>query len=88
MPWTIDDDNAEWENLNTSEENKYNSFRNAVANGAHPKNAAEEARATPYKKLKGSNNQYQIRLSRGNRATFTVNEGTESVTVHQVGGHT
>jgi len=41
-----------------------------------------------YKKLKGTTDQYEIRLTGSERATFRVNTATRVVTMLAVGGHT
>jgi len=87
MPWTIDKASAEYAQLTKSEQAKYDIFQNAIQNQhKHPKQAAEEAGDTDYKLLQGD--QYQIRLSQGNRVTFTVNPTSQVVTILQVGRHT
>jgi hypothetical protein len=56
--------------------------------GRQPKEAAEIAGDTKYRRLGGTVNQYEIRLSGGTRATFLVDTATQTVTMLQVGGHT
>lgn len=73
--------------LNTTEQDRLNTFMNAVRAGAHPAEAAKKW-DSKYTKLGGTVNQYEIRLSGGCRATFTVNTNTETVVMLQVGGHT
>ena len=87
MPWRIDKSKAKFSTLEKTEQDKWDAFQNAVhSKHMHPKEAAKAARCDDYKVLTG--NQYQIRLSKGNRATFLVDEKAELVTVKQVGGHT
>ena len=89
MPWTIDKSKATFSTVTKSEQEKWDAFQNAIQNqGKHPKEAAESARATPYKLLEGTQNQYEIRLSEGTRATFLVDDTRQVVTIKQVGGHT
>ena len=89
MPWTVDKSNADfsmWDDLTQAEQNHWDEFQNAIANeGMHPKDAASTWDSN-YKCLQGD--QYQIRLSRGSRATFQVDTDGQIVTVLQVGGHT
>ena len=73
--------------LNTTEQDRLNTVMNAVRAGAHPAEAAKKW-DSKYTKLGGTVNQYEIRLSGGCRATFTVNTNTETVIMLQVGGHT
>jgi hypothetical protein len=74
--------------LTDTEQDKLNAFMDAITtNGLHPATAAKDTRCK-YIKLEGTENQYEIHLSAGNRATFTVDEKTETVTMLQVGGHT
>ena len=87
MPWTLDKSVAEYATLTNAEQAKFDIFQNAIQNQQkHPKQAAEEAGDTDYKLLQGD--QYQIRLSQGNRVTFRVNPTTQVVMILQVGGHT
>jgi mRNA-degrading endonuclease RelE of RelBE toxin-antitoxin system len=75
-----------WDTLTQSEQNKWDAFQDTVRAGTHPKEAAREIGDSDYKCLQG--NQYQIRLSQHNRATFLVDDTTQTVTILQVGGHT
>jgi hypothetical protein len=86
MPWTLNK-NSVTPNVNLSnvEQGHLNDFMNAVRNGTHPKTAAASW-DSDYKNLTGD--QYQIRLSQANRATFLVNNTTQVVTMTAVGGHT
>ncbi len=89
MPWTIDKSRATYLQLTNSEQAKWDAFQNAIQNeGTDPKTEAEQAGDTNYKKLAGAQNQYEIRLSKGTRATFLVDSQAQVVTVLQVGGHT
>jgi mRNA-degrading endonuclease RelE of RelBE toxin-antitoxin system len=85
--WKLDKTGATFKQLTPAEQAKFDIFQNAIANrGFSPSEAAGEAGNTDYKRLQG--NQYQIRLSQGNRATFTVDNNTHVVKILQVGGHT
>ena len=88
MPWTLDKNGVTPDvDLTTAEQDKLNAFMGAIQNdGKHPRTAAQEAGDTMYENLQGD--QYQIRLSKANRATFTVDDDNERVTFLQVGGHT
>jgi mRNA-degrading endonuclease RelE of RelBE toxin-antitoxin system len=88
MPWTIDKSKADYKVLTNAEQNKFDAFQNAIQNNQmSPKDAAESTGpGADYKCLQGD--QYQIRLSQGNRATFTVDNDARTVTILQVGGHT
>lgn len=72
--------------LTSSEQRNLNIFMNAVRAGTEP-SAAAAVWDSKYTKLQGAPNQYEIRLSGGCRATFTVNKNTETVTMLAVGGH-
>lgn len=96
MAWTIDKSHVDWsrwDSLPADAKQNWDTFQNAIYHdGLHPAEAAarvgvvaHRARAD-YKCLYGD--QYQIRLSYSDRATFRVDESTFSVTVLQVGGHT
>lgn len=72
--------------LTNVEQDHLNEFMNRIRNeGVDPKTAASGWDSN-YKKLAGTENQFEIRLSLANRATFSV-IGTV-VTMLQVGGHT
>ncbi|MBX3276287.1 MAG: hypothetical protein KF729_38900 [Sandaracinaceae bacterium] len=89
MTWSLDKSSADWSRwhrLTPTEQRKWDSFQNAVSRGSDPQSAASLLGAADYKCLAGD--QYQIRLSQKNRATFRVDRGTQTVTVLQVGGHT
>jgi Mannan-binding protein len=76
---------AKFKQLTPSEQARFDTFQNAIANrGLNPRDAARELGSADYKRLSG--NQYQIRLSQGNRVTFLVEGYT--VKILQVGGHT
>lgn len=86
MPWTLNKNSVTPSvPLTNAEQGHLNEFMNAVRGGTHPKTAAATW-DSDYKVLHAD--QYQIRLSQSNRATFTVNTGTEVVTMLAVGGHT
>jgi len=88
--WTLDKTRvnwSKWSSLTQTERSMWDAFKHEVAvNGQHPRDAAAVIRGANYKRLAGD--QYQIRLSRSNRATFRVDEASETVIVLQVGGHT
>ena len=86
MAWKLDKNGVTPQvPLNATEQTHLNEFMNSVREGNSPSVAAQQWDSN-YKKLQG--NQYQIRLSQGCRATFTVNDTTQVVTMLQVGGHT
>lgn len=89
VKWTLDKSRATFKNLTPAEQAKFDIFQNAIANeGMSPKDAAAKMRDADYKLLQGTKNQYQIRLSQHNRATFIVDNANHKVTILQVGGHT
>jgi hypothetical protein len=72
-PYTLDKKGAKFKQLTPAEQAKFDIFQNAIANnGLSPRQAADEMGGADYKKLQG--NQYQIRLSEGNRATFLIQD--------------
>jgi hypothetical protein len=87
MPWTLDKSRARFDvELNKVEQEHFDEFQNAIQNqGLHPSKAAEGWDSN-YKNLKGD--QYTIRLSQANRASFLVDDATNTCTILQVGGHT
>jgi hypothetical protein len=86
MTWTLDKNNVTPSvALTGAEQDHLNEFMNKVRSDVHPKVAASGWDSN-YKQLVGD--QYQIRLSQANRATFRVNEAAQRVTMLQVGGHT
>jgi hypothetical protein len=86
MPWTLNKNGVRPSlPLTATEQGHLNKFMDSVRAGNSPKDAAS-GWDSQYKKL--VNDQYQIRLSKKNRATFTVNTTTQVVTMLQVGGHT
>ncbi|MFJ3482579.1 hypothetical protein ACIPL1_04260 [Pseudomonas sp. NPDC090202] len=89
MIWTLNKENARFRaQLSASAQGKWDIFQNAIYRGSYPKDAAKLAGGMDYKMLSGSSNQYQIRLSGSERATFRIDEVRQIVTVLQVGGHT
>ena len=87
--WTLDKTGADWSRwsqLTPSEQRKWDIFQNAVSRGRDPRSAASSLGAVDYKCLAGD--QFQIRLSQHNRATFRVDGAAHVVRVLQVGGHT
>ncbi len=86
MPWTLNKNGVKPKvTLTEVEQSHLNEFMNGVRGGSSPSVAAS-GWDSAYKNLVGD--QYQIRLSQKNRATFTVNAKTQVVTMLQVGGHT
>lgn len=74
--------------LTRAEQDNLNTFMNAIRlSGITPKDAASEW-DSDYKKLRGTQDQYEIRLSQSNRATFSVDYDRKMVTMLAVGGHT
>jgi hypothetical protein len=90
MSWKIDKGSAQFGLLGAAAQRKWDEFQNAIYHkGEHPAKAAERLGAADYKRFGNSRcGQHQIRLSQSERATFTVDEGTCTVKVLQVGGHT
>jgi hypothetical protein len=90
MGWTIEKSAKNFNShLGVAAQATWDRFQNAVHQGMHPKIAAQQAGDTDYKLLGTAKiGQFQIRLSHGDRATFTVDESTQVVKVLQVGGHT
>lgn len=96
MPWTLDKTHAQfsnWSSLSEEEKGNWDKFQNWIHHsGLHPAEAASRVGTVAhrarmdYKNLFGD--QYQIRLSYNNRATFRVLEGAQVCQVLQVGGHT
>jgi len=79
---------VEYKQLTKAEQKNFDEFQNNIHNkGLHPSEAAESWDAN-YRQLQGGHNQYEIRLSQHNRATFTVDEANKMVHLLQVGGHT
>jgi hypothetical protein len=88
MAWTLNKNGVTPRvSLTGSEQSNLNTFMNAVRAGKEP-SAAAAAWDSKYSKLRGTKNQFEIRLSQGCRATFTVDANTQRVTMLQVGGHT
>ncbi len=89
MPWTLNKNGVTPSvTLTSSEQMNLNTFMNAVRNGVHPRQAAQSW-DSDYKEFGNSKiRQGQIRLSKGQRATFQVDDNTSTVTIIQVGGHT
>jgi hypothetical protein len=86
MAWDLDKNGVTPSvDLNSTEQAHLNEFMNEVRGGKDPKSVAD-GWDSDYKNLSGD--QYQIRLSRRNRVTFTVDHGNQLVTILQVGGHT
>ncbi|MBE9162657.1 hypothetical protein [Tychonema sp. LEGE 06208] len=90
MAWTYDKSNMEFVGqLTKSEQEKFDKFQNKIEkDGVHPRDAAQTAGSTNYRQLQGTQNQFEIRLSQGTRATFFVHDQTKVVEMSQIGGHT
>lgn len=74
--------------LTRAEQDNLNTFMNAIRlSGITPNDAASEW-DSDFKKLRGTRDQYEIRLSQSNRATFSVDYDRKMVTMLAVGGHT
>lgn len=96
MVWTLDKSHVSWHRwdaLPADAKRNWDTFQDAIHNdGLHPSQAAERVglvahrQRADYKCLIGD--QFQIRLSYSERATFRVDESTHTVTVLEVGGHT
>lgn len=88
--WTLDKSGADfgrWYDMTGAARDKWDEFQDAVHRGADPADAAF-GHGWDYKCLNPATNQFQIRLSKKHRATFTVDRARQVVTVLQVGGHT
>ncbi len=89
MSWKIDKRSAKFGHLGVAAQATWDRFQNAVNQGQHPTIAARQAGDTNHKVLNSSKiEQHQIRLSYSDRATFLVDDATQTVMVLQVGGHT
>ncbi|GEM_PF-2063546 len=87
--WTLDKKGASFKQLTPAEQRNFDTFQNAIANeGLSPKDAASRIGGANYKKLQGTKDQYEIRLSKGTRATFRVDDNNHVVKILEVGGHT
>ncbi|MCE5980023.1 RHS repeat-associated core domain-containing protein [Pseudomonas sp. JR33AA] len=87
--WTLDKSNAQFKpsGLTEAEQRSFDTFQNAIHNfGLSPKSAASLVGAADYKQLDKKTSLYQIRLSKSERVTFTI-EG-KLANIRQVGGHT
>jgi hypothetical protein len=84
--WTLDKNGVKPSvPLTKAEQDHLNEFMNKVREDTDPKTAASGWDSN-YKHLQGD--QYQIRLSQSNRATFTVDTTHHVVKMLAVGGHT
>lgn len=73
--------------LSEAAQRSFDTFQNAIHNfGLSPKNAASLVGGADYKQLDKKTSLYQIRLSKSERVTFTL-EG-KLASIRQVGGHT
>jgi hypothetical protein len=88
MAWTLNKNGVTPSvTLTSVEQDHLNEFMNKVRENIDPKTAAS-GWGSDYKCLDSRTHQFQIRLSKGNRATFTVDTTHEVVTMLAVGGHT
>ena len=86
MAWTLNKNGVTPSvTLTKTEQDHLNEFMNKVRENKDPKTAASGWDSN-YKCLQGD--QYQIRLSQSNRATFTVDTTHQVVKMLAVGGHT
>jgi len=84
--WTLNKEKAVFVEMTKSEQDKFDQFQNAINNdGLHPREAAEQIGDAEYENLGGS--RFSIRLSRGARAYFDVDDDNEVVTIVRVGDH-
>jgi hypothetical protein len=88
MAWTIKGKVKVVQQLTPAEDKKWDTFVAELGKGKAPIDAAKAIGDVKYTKLKGSSNQFEIRLSGGRRATFVVDEGAKQISQVQVGGHT
>lgn len=87
--WGLDKAGATFRHLQPAEQARFDTFQNAIANeGLHPRDAADRTGDTNYKRLRGTRDQYEIRLSQHTRATFRVLDDSHTVKILEVGGHT
>lgn len=87
--WTLDKSNAQFKvsGLSEAEQRSFDIFQNAIYHlGASPKSAAMLMGGADYKQLDKKTNLYQIRLSKSERVTFTIED--KRAIIRQVGGHT
>ena len=89
--WTFDKSQIRhvipFNQLTAAERNTYYRFLDGIRDGFPPKEAARRAGDTDFKQFRRTG-LYQIRLSRNNRITFTINDTDKVVTIRDVGGHT
>jgi mRNA-degrading endonuclease RelE of RelBE toxin-antitoxin system len=88
--WKLDKMNTGFvTHLGVAAQNNFDIFQNAIHNdGLHPKEAAKRMGGANFKQLSAKANQYQVRLSQGERVSFQIDESTSTVKILQVGGHT
>ena len=86
--WRLDKKGAKFNHLSVTEHKKFDTFQNAVHKGLSPKEAAEKVGDSKYTKLKGTKDQFEIRLSEKTRVTFRVDGHNRVVKILEVGGHT
>ncbi|WP_423815582.1 RHS repeat-associated core domain-containing protein [Pseudomonas putida] len=87
--WTLDKSKAQFKSsgLSEAEQKSFDTFQNAIHHlGVSPKSAAMLMGGADYKQLDKKTSLYQIRLSKSERVTFTL-EGRQA-NIRQVGGHT
>ncbi|MDF9409746.1 MAG: hypothetical protein A4E52_00787 [Pelotomaculum sp. PtaB.Bin013] len=84
--WTLNKENAVFVEMTKAEQDKFDEFQNAINNdGMHPREAAEQIGDAEYENLGGT--RFSIRLSRGARAYFDVDNDNQVVTIVRVGDH-
>jgi len=66
----------------------YATFVRHLEAGCHPLEAARALGDSNVKKLQGGVDQYEARLSRSHRVTFSFDSKHKTVQIHQAGGHT
>lgn len=91
MPWSVEKSGAKiakgWDpkGKDKAAQDNWNAFMKAVNSGKHP---SEAGKGMDYKLLNKGTGQAQIRLSGSERASFIVDEETQTVKKVQLGGHT
>lgn len=85
--WHLDKNGVTFNQLTPVEQQNFEKFQNAINNqGLSPKQAAQKVTNAKFTKVKGTKNQYSMRLSEKTRATFLVNNKDHSVKLVKVGG--
>ncbi|URD53705.1 hypothetical protein [Chroococcidiopsis sp. CCNUC1] len=86
--WQLDKKSAKLNQLTSVEKQNLEKFQNALNQGLSPQQAAQKVPNAKYTRVKGTQNQYQMRLSEKARATFLVNNKNHSVELLQVSDYT